>query len=122
MFRPGRPNSRNLGVGLRHRFGLGIQGMAESPREQLRQRFSAHVHSKLDEFERRIAEIERQLAEVSRAVASLSAWQKFEVEEQAGTPRIHKGNRVIGRIPIWGSGRYLLVLRTPKDRFELDID
>lgn len=77
--------------------------MAESPREHFQQRFTAHVHSKLDDFERRIVQLERRLDEMSKVVAILSEWHKFELEERRGAPQTHAGKKVIGRIPIWGS-------------------
>ena len=75
----------------------------------------------LDDFERRIARLEQRLDKMSKAVENLSAWRKFELDERSGAPHMHAGKMVIGRIPIWGSGRYLLVLKTPKGSFELDI-
>ena len=74
-----------------------------------------------EDFEQRIGQLERRMDEMSRALEILSSWHKFELKERSGGPEVHDGKRVIGRIPIWGSGRYLLVLKTPKDRFELDI-
>jgi hypothetical protein len=72
-------------------------------------------------LEQRLGRLERRMDEMSRDLEVLSNWHKFELRERSGGPEAHDGKRVIGRIPIWGSGRYILVLKTPKDKFELDI-
>lgn len=94
---------------------------SEHLRTHFEKRFTAQVHSKLDDFERHIGQLEQRVGEIARAVETLSGWRKFEMEERSGAPDMHNGKRVIGRIPIWGSGRYLLVLKSQEDSFDIDI-
>jgi hypothetical protein len=59
---------------------------------------------------------------VTTLVVPHRAWEKWALDRHtAMLSRRAMVLHVIGRIPIWGSGRYLLVLKTPKDKFELDI-
>jgi len=95
--------------------------MPENSRVPLEERLTAQVNSKIEELARRVDQLERRMDEISRVIEILSSWHKFELEERRGGPAIHAGKRVIGRIPIWGSGRYLLVLKTLNDKFKLDI-
>jgi hypothetical protein len=79
---------------------------------------SASVSSTL---ENRVAHIESQLRELSERLRRLEALREREICEKAEIPVFHRGHPVIGRLPIWGSGRSLIVMKTGPDTFELDI-
>lgn len=73
-------------------------------------------------IDQRLARLEQVVEELSGRIRKLETWRDFEIRERAEAPSSYKGQKVIGRIPIWGSGRYLLVLKTPRDKFGLEID
>lgn len=72
-------------------------------------------------LEERLARVETLVEELSVRLRRLEGWRDFEIRERSSGPEHHQGHQVIGRIPLWASGRYLLALKTERGTFDLDI-
>lgn len=72
-------------------------------------------------LETRVAQIEEQIRQLGERLARLEALREREILEKAEVPAFHRGKQVIGKIPIWGSGRSLIVMKTGPESFELDV-
>lgn len=78
-------------------------------------------HPPLMILDDRVRKIERELGELAERLELLEAVHKAEVHDRMTFPRTHKGHHVVGKIPIWGTGRSLIVFRTRSNTYDLDI-
>jgi hypothetical protein len=75
----------------------------------------------VDALSRTVETLQRQLRDLSARLTYLEAARAAEQHEKTDYPLFHEGHTVVGKIPLFGSGYAVLVLKTATGTFQLEM-
>jgi hypothetical protein len=69
----------------------------------------------------KLQQLEGEVRALSRRVAYLESTRADELRDRITFPVVHNGQQVVGKIPMWGTGRSIVVMKTSRGTFDLDV-